>query len=110
MKKEYIQGEIMGKENLHEANWIVLLISLLINFTFIIIYVVEAIKGQRGWATVFIFIGILFITYGGTLRLYFKDKSHPKIKYSTLYSFIIVYLYTMVTFKYALTFIFIFVN
>ena len=95
---------------MYEANWIVLLISLLINFTFTVIYIVEAVQGKRGWGTVILFLGIVVIIFGGSLKLYFQDKAHPNIKYAVFYGFMIIYLYTMITFQCALTYIFVFIS
>ena len=100
----------MGESKIHEANWTVLLISLLINCTFLALYVVEAHQGQREWETVIMFILLMKVTLGITFRLYCKDKEHPYIKYSVLYGFMFTYIYTLITFKYSLTYIFIFIS
>ncbi|MBP3887667.1 MAG: hypothetical protein J6F30_08465 [Cellulosilyticum sp.] len=100
----------MGKNRVYEANWIVLFISLLINFAFTTIYVVEAIKGQGSWSIVIIFIMIWLGTAIYAWKLYLADSAHRKIKYATLYSFAIIYLYTMITFKQALTYMFVFIG
>ncbi len=99
---------MIGNDNEHLTNRVVLIINTILSLFLVFGYLAEYLKGHRSLQYIIIFAASVIIPISIAFFMYIKNAANKKIKYITMVGYLIIYSIALTTASTRLAFVYIF--